>query len=915
MKYPCTFPLFRKSLLTKKFKSPIFQLEQTFERFPKNVVEAFTKSIDGLTSCNSQKISFYILLLALITVIPASPVFSANVSVTWNKNTESDLAGYKIYKRTLPSLDFGQPTFSGMPSNPSSPSTTVTGLSEGKTYGFIATAFDTSGNESAPSAEKQITVPTGTPPPPSSLNISNLTVASGKTYVVPSSGLQAGGTVYIDRSYTYTTVPTLVQGATYIQTANNDKAATNTNFLSFTVNQSVSVYVAHGDRITPKPAWLNTFTDTGTNLVTSDTTLSLFVRTFSAGTITLGGNVSSANAGNSLSMYSVIVKPDSGSPTDTTAPTVTLTAPSAGTVSGTVTVTASASDNVGVAGVQFRLQGANLGAEDTTSPYSTSWNTTTVPNGSYTLTAIARDAAGNTKTATSVTVTVSNTTTPPPPPADTTPPTVTLTAPGAGTVSGTVTVSASASDNVGVAGVQFRLQGANLGAEDTTSPYSTSWNTTTVPNGSYTLTAIARDAAGNTKTAASVTVTVSNSSTPPPPTALNISNLTVASGKTYLVPSSGLQAGGTVYIDRPFTYTTVPALVQGAAYIRTANDDKAATNTNFVSFTANQPVAVYVAHDVRITTKPSWLTNFTDTGTNLVNSDTTLRLFVRSFPAGTITLGGNTSGGCCSMYSVIVKSDGGNSGDTTAPTVTLTAPSAGTVSGTVTVSASASDNVGVTGVQFRLQGTNLGAEDTTNPYSTSWNTTTVPNGSYTLTAIARDAAGNTTTAAPRTVTVSNTSTPPPPSTSSIQVNFQPANATVPSGYQKDDGSVYTSSRGYGWTNGGNTMRERNTNSDQRLDTFVQLKPEEANTWRYDMPNGNYTITLVSGDPDYALSPQRVTVEGKVVIDNLGTSTPNTFITITDVPITIADGALTITLGPSSSNSKLNYVQVKSSNTQ
>ncbi|MCW5782966.1 MAG: hypothetical protein KIT39_06620 [Nitrospirales bacterium] len=57
------------------------------------------------------------------------------------------------------------------------------------------------------------------------------------------------------------------------------------------------------------------------------------------------------------------------------------------------------------------------------------------------------------------------------------------------------------------------------------------------------------------------------------------------------------------------------------------------------------------------------------------------------------------------------------SSDTTPPAVTLTAPSAGTVSGTVTVSASASDNVGVTSVQFRLQGANLGAEDTTNPYS------------------------------------------------------------------------------------------------------------------------------------------------------------------------------------------------------
>src|SRR5262249_28047759 len=69
---------------------------------------------------------------------------------------------------------------------------------------------------------------------------------------------------------------------------------------------------------------------------------------------------------------------------------------------------ANASDNVAVAGVQFKLDGANLGAEDTSSPYSVSWTTTTVANGTHTLTAVARDAAGNTATATSVTVTVSN---------------------------------------------------------------------------------------------------------------------------------------------------------------------------------------------------------------------------------------------------------------------------------------------------------------------------------------------------------------------------------------------------------------------------------------------------------------------------------------------------------------------------
>src|SRR5205823_4956772 len=135
----------------------------------------------------------------------------------------------------------------------------------------------------------------------------------------------------------------------------------------------------------------------------------------------------------------------------------------------TVTVAATAADNVGVAGVQFRLDGNALGAEDTTAPYSISWNTATVADGVHVLTAVARDAAGNTSTAANVSVTVAN--------ADTTPPAVSLTAPADGaTVSGSVSVAASASDNVGVVGVQFQLDGTPLGAEDTTSPFSVTWD-------------------------------------------------------------------------------------------------------------------------------------------------------------------------------------------------------------------------------------------------------------------------------------------------------------------------------------------------------------------------------------------------------------------------------------------------------
>jgi parallel beta-helix repeat protein len=97
---------------------------------------------------------------------------------------------------------------------------------------------------------------------------------------------------------------------------------------------------------------------------------------------------------------------------DTTPPTVSLTAPAAGTVSGTVTVSASASDASGVAGVQFLLDGAPLGSEDAASPYSISWDTTVTTSGAHTLAARARDVYGNLATSTAITVNVSNVSSP-----------------------------------------------------------------------------------------------------------------------------------------------------------------------------------------------------------------------------------------------------------------------------------------------------------------------------------------------------------------------------------------------------------------------------------------------------------------------------------------------------------------------
>ena len=292
-------------------------------------------------------------------------------------------------------------------------------------------------------------------------------------------------------------------------------------------------------------------------------------------------------------------------PQDTTPPQVAISAPAGGaTVSGGVAVTATASDDRGVVGVQLLLDGSPLGAEDTAAPYSVTWDTLAANNGSHVLSATARDAAGNTATSAPITVTVFNA------PPDTTPPTASVTAPQAGaTVAGTVTLQATAGDDVGVVGVTFAIDGVVTGAEDTTAPYSLAWSSAAVANGPHGVTAIARDAAGNSVVSAAVPITVDN--------------------------------------------------------------------------------------------------------------------------------------------------------DVTAPTVAVTAPSAGaTVTGATTLTATADDDVDVVGVRFRIDGVPVGAEDTSAPYALSWDSATVTDGPHVVTAVARDAAGNSATSAGVSITVNNDVTAP-----------------------------------------------------------------------------------------------------------------------------------------------------------
>ena len=257
----------------------------------------------------------------------------------------------------------------------------------------------------------------------------------------------------------------------------------------------------------------------------SGATQAVKVRFAPAATTTVSTAVSFTAGGDTLSR--AVSGAGTGTGPDMTAPSVTITTPTSTSTfiaSGTsMTIGGTAADNVGVSQVTW----ANNRGGSGTAAGTTSWTASAVPLqvGTNVLTVTARDAAGNTGMAT-LTVTLS----------DTTAPSVSMTAPTSGaTVSGTVTLSATATDSVGIAGVQFKLDGANLSAEVITAPYTLPWTTTTVSDGTHTLTAVARDAAGNLATSAAVTVSVAN----------NTSAAASANGLRFVQQSSRISFVGT----------------------------------------------------------------------------------------------------------------------------------------------------------------------------------------------------------------------------------------------------------------------------------------------------------------------------------------------------------------------------------
>jgi hypothetical protein len=263
------------------------------------------------------------------------------------------------------------------------------------------------------------------------------------------------------------------------------------------------------------------------------------------------------------------------------APSIIMTAPSDGlTASGTVQVTAAVKQGAyPIQNVQFMLDGADLGSVVTSptssssangssaasSVYSYSWDTTTAIAGAHSLSAIVTDTSGQTAAAPAVNVTVSNNG-----------PVISITSPmGGSTITGVTTLTATISlskTSSAIEYVQFTVDGKNVGAPvnyaltsnvagtvsgTTLSTYSYNWDSSTVANGTHSISASVLDQTSHSANAAALSVTTSNTSSPnvpaspanPTPPAngnsggVDPNNTLVVLNGTYYVIKSGQLSG------------------------------------------------------------------------------------------------------------------------------------------------------------------------------------------------------------------------------------------------------------------------------------------------------------------------------------------------------------------------------------
>jgi large repetitive protein len=425
------------------------------------------------------------------------------------------------------------------------------------------------------------------------------------------------------------------------------------------------------------------------------------------------------NAGNVA-----LVSPSSEVKSDTAAPTSSLTDPGTN-LRQTITLNASASDTdgSGLAAVAFERRPAGGGSwttitSDSTSPYSTSFDTTTVADGMYDFRSVATDKAGNTESAP---VVVANKR------IDNTAPSATMLSPG-NPVSGTVALTSNTSDTggSGIATVAYELA-PHSGSFNS---QAASWDTTLVSDALYDLRVVATDVAGNTTTSAAITTRVDN--TPP--------------ALTFSSPATGAVVSGTVN------------LTAGATDASPANPA-----VTFAYKLHSDPPSAYAA------TGASWNT------TSLPGGDGLYDLRARATDDA-----GNTS----SVENTSIRVDNAP------PTISITAPAAainGSLPSPTTFAATANDagGSGVNQVQF-FECTNqsnncstgvwspLGTIAAPGPYSVSWSIP-VADGNHALAAVATDNASHTSTAI-RNVSVDRTA----PNTTILTKPGDPSSDVVPS---------------------------------------------------------------------------------------------------------------------------------------
>jgi hypothetical protein len=197
---------------------------------------------------------------------------------------------------------------------------------------------------------------------------------------------------------------------------------------------------------------------------------------------------------------------------DTTAPAVSFTAPSANaTLSGSVTLSGSASDNAQIATVEISVDGGAYQRASGTTSWTYALDTIAYGDGSHTLAARATDASGNTSVA-GLSVAFRNAVV-----IDTTPPSIAIALPSPGaSVSGSVSVIGSASDNATVAKVEVSVDGGTYQPAQGTASWGYSLDTTSLPNGGHIVAARATDASGNVS-AAIEAVSVQNTVSLGPP--------------------------------------------------------------------------------------------------------------------------------------------------------------------------------------------------------------------------------------------------------------------------------------------------------------------------------------------------------------------------------------------------------------